>query len=193
MKRSLLLSVAAIVVIAAGLMFLSRRTTSEPQASAPRPAPAAASKTSAVTPHALPPAPDIKVERDPATVFQRAFWRRLDATVRVLGAERREWLEGGTSVTKWEWFVALEAKPEFRRWLLEQNPFELTKKTTPTQVTGSASDAPSWFPSTEKLAQLTIYANHEGRFLVFVDDANGRLYATDRGGGFASAAKPLTP
>lgn len=194
MKRFLLIAVAfgaTAILVKVGTDLQAVRQEPTPASLSPTSS-ASTPATSSSTATASTPKPDsIKVDRDPSTVFQRSFWRRLDESVRVTAAERREWLEAGTTVQKWEWFIALETKPEFRRWLLEHNPFELTRRTTPTQIAHSPTEAPSWFPTSESLAALTLYANHEGRFLVFLDEKTGRLFATDRGGGFATAAHPL--
>lgn len=189
----------AVIVVLAGTIWLA---TYSP---APTPAPGAApaGKTPAAAPAptkapgaksetpAAPTGPVVRTETQPDVVFQRAFWRRADATVRIRHAERREWVEGGTNVQRWEWFVALEAKPDFRRWLLEQNPFELTRKPLPETL--ALTGAPQWFPTRDRLAQLTTYANHEGRFIVCLDEATGRIFATDRGGGFNAPTTPVSP
>src|SRR5687768_5800680 len=119
MKRTLLI-VGALAVIA---IVWKVGTGGPPVRQEPGPAsPSLTSSTSApavatATTLATPKLDTVKVERDPATVFQRSFWRRVDESVRVVGAERREWLEAGATVQKWEWFIALETKSEFRKWL----------------------------------------------------------------------------
>jgi hypothetical protein len=185
----------AVVVVLAGAIWLAT------QGSAPTPAgpnaPSSATSAAPASPApagksdapAAPAGPVVRTETQPDTVFQRAFWRRADATVRIRHAERREWVEGGTHVQRWEWFVVLEAKPEFRRWLLEQNPFELTRKPLPETL--SLTGAPGWFPSRDRLAALATFANHEGRFVVGLDETTGQLFATDRGGGFNPSAVPV--
>ena len=73
----------------------------------------------------------LAVEQNKEAVFQRAFWRRPGAGDRILHAERRDWKDAGAAVQKWQWFVAVAPSPEFRRWLLEDNPFELAPPRAP--------------------------------------------------------------
>ncbi len=190
----------AVIIVLAGALWLVTQTSSPKPALAPdsggnasaAPASSAAKSADGQSPAPSAPAgPVVRTETQPEVVFQRAFWRRPDATVRIRHAERREWVEGGANVQRWEWFVVLEAKPDFRRWLLEQNPFELTRKPLPETL--SLTGAPKWFPARDRLAALTTYANHEGRFIVCVDEATGQIFATDRGGGFNASAVPVSP
>ena len=137
---------------------------------------------------AKPDADGLALERDHAAVFQRAFWRRPASGDKILHAERRDWLDASSGVEKWQWFVAVEPSAAFRDWLLKDNPFELVAVAPDTELS-RLSSPPAWFPFAGELAALTRYRNREGRFLVFHDAANNRLYATDTGGGFAVARK----
>jgi hypothetical protein len=128
----------------------------------------------------------VTVDRDPSAVFQRAFWRRVGPDVRVVEGERREARDAGGSVQKWEWFVALETTPDFRRWLLEHNPFELTASAAPVTI-DRGQDCPAWFPSAAVLAGFTAYGVRGSHFAVFLDPRSGRMFATDRGAGFTAA------
>jgi hypothetical protein len=125
------------------------------------------------------------VSRDPVTVFQRAFWRRPDATVRILEGERREWTDGTSAIQKWQWFLAVQTTAEFRRWLLEENPFELIR-TDASFDPANLESPPNWFPSSNAQAELTAYRAHGGRFTLFLHAKSGRLFAADSGSGFAA-------
>jgi hypothetical protein len=132
--------------------------------------------------------PGLNTSVDAVAVFQRAFWRKPDATVRILHAERREWAGEKVAVEKWQWFVALESQPAFRQWLLEENPFGLVRVAEDSPAAEIAA-APAWFPALKQLQSFTRYHVPGAGFRVFVDAASGRLYATDAGAGFVTAAR----
>src|SRR5206468_2798887 len=114
-RALLLIGCVAAVIGALAWQLMLRRGTAI--------ASAAPTKTAVARP--LPGAattPGLTTTADPAGVFQRAFWRKPDATVRVVEAERREWADEKSAVQKWQWFLSLETKPEFRSWLFDQNP-----------------------------------------------------------------------
>ena len=143
------------------------------------------------SPSVAAPKPDasgLALELDHAAVFQRAFWRRPASSDKILHAERRDWLDDASGVQKWQWFIAVQPSAAFRDWLLKDNPFELVSVAPGTELV-PLSSPPAWFPSAGELAGLSRYRNREGRYLVFHDLANDRLYATDAGGGFAGAQK----
>jgi hypothetical protein len=137
-------------------------------------------------PLAKPDANGLALEKDHAAVFQRAFWRRPAAEDKILQAERRDWLDGSSGVQKWQWYIAVQPGAAFRDWLLKDNPFELVVVAPGTEL-APLSSPPAWFPAAGELAGLSRYRNREGRYVVFHDPANNRLYATDAGGGFAGA------
>lgn len=154
--------------------------------------------TTAPSPRAEPSSPSLPtprversgdyVEHDPAIVFQRAFWRYLGPDVQVLEAERRESVDPATQLGRWQWFIALQTTPEFRGWLLEQNPFELVRANN---LDTFAETPPAWFPTADASAAFTLYRNPEGRLHLLLDAATGRIYATDSGGGFAAPQRSL--
>jgi hypothetical protein len=135
---------------------------------------------------AKPDANGLALERDHAAVFQRAFWRRPASEDKILQAERRDWLDASSGVQKWQWYIAVQPGAAFRDWLLKDNPFELVVVAPGTEL-APLSSPPAWFPAAGELAGLSRYRNREGRYFVFHDLANNRLYATDAGGGFAGA------
>jgi hypothetical protein len=162
---------AAIVVV------VSRAPT--PASAPPASSTATATETSSAS--------GVKTERDPAVVFQRAFWRRPGADVRIVDGERREWSEQGT-VQKWQWCLALETTPDFRRWLFEQNPFELAISREPVDAARFTA-LPAWFPVPAELAKLTTYRVRGSGLTVLLEAKSGRVFALDTGGGFAAAVR----
>ena len=180
------LLIFAVGVIAAGTIWqvATRFSTNGPDASKP-----AVSASAAATPSTTKKgANTLAVEQDKAQVFQRAFWRRPGAGDKILHAERRDWTDAGAAVQKWQWFVAVAPSPEFRRWLLEDNPFELA-----TVAAGAAvpevENPPAWFPPKEALMGMKQYRNRGGYFVVFHDPQSGRIFAADAGAGFAAAVR----
>ena len=186
MQRRSILIVSASLIVVAGAIKLGwdyRAGRGGPAAWANSGmAPGAGGEKAAPAPNQL-----IRVE-DATQVFQRAFWRRPGAGDRVLHGVRREWTDAGAAVKKWQWYVAVEPSPEFRRWLLEDNPFELAPASPGTPLPAMA-DPPDWFPAAEALLTLPRYRNLGGNFFVFHDAAANRIYATDHGAGFAAPAR----
>ena len=130
----------------------------------------------------------VALERDHAAVFQRAFWRRPSPGDRILHAERRDWVDSSNRIEKWQWFIAVQPSAAFRNWFFKENPFELIAVTPDLQI-APLSSPPAWFPPSTDLTIFTGYRNHEGRYLVFYDPSNNTLFATDSGGGLATAQK----
>ena len=130
----------------------------------------------------------IVTERDPAVVFQRAFWRRPTAADSMLHAERREWRDGTQGVQHWEWCIALEPSPALRAWLLVDNPFEVMPVAKADEAVLS-SPLPDWFPNGAARVTLKQFRTQGSNLTLYLDEAHGRLYATDHGAGF-TAGKP---
>ena len=185
-RRFAFAAAAAAVVLGGCSRDAAPPAPDRPAAAAAGPAGPASSGTKAP---AAAPEP-IRIERDPAVVFQRAFWRRLDAEVRVLHAERRERLGPDGAPQSWSWFLSLETKPGFRRWLFEQNPFELVA--APATELAPVEAAPEWFPASTVRVAMKTWHNRERRFRVYFDESTGRLYATDHGGGLNAPAVPVS-
>jgi hypothetical protein len=132
------------------------------------------------------------INREAATVFQRAFWRRLAEEDHVLHAERREWRNEEGAVERWEWFLAVRPGPALASYLREENPFHLSPQPAP----ALCESAPDWFPKVAKGFQVQQNAAGMMVFLWRRDD--GVLFATDSGGGFRPGApqaprSPSTP
>ncbi|MES2709910.1 MAG: hypothetical protein V4726_25155 [Verrucomicrobiota bacterium] len=146
-----------------------------------------------------PERPPDSIGTDPATVFQKAFWRRPTPQDRILHAERREWTDGD-GLSKWQWFLAVEPSPELVKYLREDNAFGLIPAGSGSA--GAVSRAPAWFP--EKTDGFDILQNAAGTMTLLFSKTANQLYATDSGGGFRPAiavsappprpaARPATP
>lgn len=130
----------------------------------------------------------VQLDQDKTVVFQRAFWRRPEKGDRIIAAERRDWLDETSAVQKWQWFVAVDPSPGFRRWLLEDNPFEVTAVTAGTPPP-TLENTPPWFPVRSELAAYLQYRTRGSRLTIFVDPKSGQLFAADSGAGFAAARR----
>lgn len=205
MNSRALIVIGCVALAGAGIVYLLRPAAAPTPASTSAPAAAptgatASAPTAGGKPPSLPaPTPQsaqavakqepgavtLRTETNVETVFQRAFWRRPGPDVRILNGERREWADGN-NVQQWQWFLAVQSTPEFRRWLLEQNPFELVRAEQPVEPARLEKPAPAWFPEAAARAQMTQYRAPGGKFTVYLDAKSGRLFATDAGAGFAA-------
>ncbi|MDQ8188436.1 hypothetical protein [Pelagicoccus sp. SDUM812002] len=124
--------------------------------------------------------PQAVVITDPATVYQKAFWRHPKSDDKIVHAERREWLDTNGSVMKWQWFLIIEPSPQTRAWL-DTNPFLLTPSSDREEHTIPLAP-PEWFDSRKapKFRSHNASLSH-----AFTSDGN-RLFATDTGGGFTA-------
>jgi hypothetical protein len=118
---------------------------------------------------------------DPATVFQKAFWKRPSNDDHILQAERREWKDA-SGISKWQWFITVEPSKALLDHLITQNAFSLT----PAKNTKITPEAPKWFPGSK--ASFEAFTNASGTFTVFWDKARNLLHATDSGRGFRPGA-----
>jgi hypothetical protein len=189
--RRLVLSLiaAAMAVPVATFLFRTYVKRADPTANSPQAAPIPASAAAALAAGVPLPKPgEPVIMHDASAVFQRAFWRRPGADIRVLDGERREWLDANSAVQKWQWFVAVQTSADFRAWLLERNPFELSKATTPIAAS-EISEAPAWWAPASKWSSFTTYRNGAEKLVVLLDPESGQLFATGQGAGFAAAAR----
>ena len=125
-------------------------------------------------------------ETDAREVFRRAFWRNPGAQDRILDAVRREWSDAH-GVQRWDWFISVAPSPELCAYLLEQNPFQLSRGTDARTL----ERVPHWFPqSTEG---WTSYQSAGAEMLILHDPARQRLYAMSQGYGFTRATPEPAP
>jgi hypothetical protein len=160
------------VLVFVGVAWTSCRREPAVKQEAPQPAPMADGRLNLTT------------TRDPAEVFQRAFWRRPVPGDRILHAERREWSHSSDGVVRWQWFLAFEPAAGTREWL-DGNPFGLAVVSSPVWSAVTA-EAPPWFPR-----DLTGWGVEQksGAGLTLLRSADGRrVFARDEGFGFAQAA-----
>ena len=189
MKTSTGAAIAGLLLVGGAVGWLCLRGTGPGDANRPSPhGPTPSGNPTGIHSSNIVSPPPVRTERDGALVFQRAFWRRPAAGDRVLHGERTEWLDAGGAVRRWQWFVAVAPSPEFLRWLLEENPFELTRAAGVTTATPGESPPP-WFPAVAALQGLARYRRQGGQLEVFHDAASNRIYARDAGAGFADAIR----
>jgi len=122
---------------------------------------------------------------DSTEIFQKAFWKRPGANDKILHAERREWADAD-GVKKWQWFIAVEPSPELVKYLREDNAFGLTAAPAPQAV----AHAPEWFTFDPK--DMDVLQAPRGGLCLLFSKTQGRLYATDLGGGFKPGAPEPT-
>lgn len=180
MNPRLLAVLAAVLLLAGGAVVWLLRSPGPAGA----PGPAVPPKVASAPAKGDKSAVTLAVEPDKTQVFQRAFWRRPGSGDRILHAERKEWSDA-TGVQKWQWFIVVDPSPEFRRWLIEDNPFELAALASGGEEV-AVENAPKWFPGLDARAALAQYRNRGGRMIVLLDRKSGRIFATDGGSGFAA-------
>lgn len=123
---------------------------------------------------------------DPATVFQKALWKRPTAADKILHAERREWKDEN-SISRWQWFLEVEPSPEIVRYLREENAFRLKSYQTMTPL----PDAPAWF--IKDTMNTRILSEPGGGMQLIFTAGDARLYAMGSGGGFHRGAAEKSP
>lgn len=133
------------------------------------------------------PPPSITIN-DPATVFQKALWKRPTAADKILHAERREWKDADAdAVSRWQWFLEVEPSPAIVRYLREENAFRLKSCQTITLP----ADVPPWFIRDTKNAR--ILSEPGGGMQLIFTAGDAKLYAMGRGGGFHPGAPEKPP
>ena len=171
-RRSFVLRLSALAVLAAGLGWVGYRVLP------PRAAMDATPPDVAKQEVRYPPTNTLV---DATEVFQKAFWKRPTASDRILHAERREWIDGG-GVRQWQWFIAVEPSPELVKHLREDNAFSLVPGASSTGM----DDAPEWFAF--KPGDVDVLQAPHGNMRLCFSKTGRVLYATDAGGGFRAGA-----
>lgn len=137
-----------------------------------------------------PPTPGLRLERESEAreVFRRAFWRNPAQDDRIVHAERREWLAPADGVRHWQWFLELEPGADFTAWFEDENPFGLAAlEGDPLDARRWPDQPPAWFPSRAQAGSMRARGKPQSLLTVWTA-ADGRLFATDRGGGFVPTA-----
>jgi hypothetical protein len=117
---------------------------------------------------------------DPASVFQKAFWKNPTAEDQILHAERHEW-QDKNGLSKWQWFLAVKPSSALVDHLITQNAFMLVKAAKPLP-----SNLPQWFQTSAEFIET--YTNPNGTFHLLWDKEENLLHATDSGSGFRPGA-----
>lgn len=167
MKKPLLILLPA-VLLAAGIGWYVRSLPERPVA-----APAVA------VPQKGPP--PTRTLTDGAAIFKKAFWREPVAADQIQHAERQEWSDA-EGITRWAWFLEVNASPELVKYLREDNSFGLT----PAQSAKLPEGQPSWF-SFEPGA-VSVLNSRRGNLQLIFSNQDNRLLACDSGHGFQRGA-----
>ena len=140
-RLSLILVLLVLLVLAGGFLWYSCSGTSPAaeHAVVDRPAPPEPQPQAPVDPEWAHLA--LERETDARQVFRRAFWRNPGAQDRILEALRREWSDEH-GVQRWDWYIVVDLSPELCAYLLEHNPFQLTRRTHARAL----EHVPDWFP-----------------------------------------------
>jgi hypothetical protein len=156
----------AAAVLLCGLGFFLLKPAKSPSVAKPLPKPAN---------------PPTSTLRDPAEVFQKAFWKRPGVNDKILHAERREWADA-EGVQRWQWFIVVEPSTELVKHLREDNAFGLD----PAKAEPVNKDAPAWFVF--KAGDVDVLGASRGKLRLIFSKSGNTLYATDAGGGFHHGA-----
>ena len=130
-------------------------------------------------------APD-SVVLDPVEIFKRAFWRMPSAGDRILKAERHEWSDS-EGVTKWQWFLAVEASPELIKYLRDDNAFGLISADLPEVPT----EKPAWFQFPAE--DFSVMRSSRSEMQLIFSKKGSKLYACASGRGFTRGAPEPEP
>ncbi len=140
----------------------------------------------AIAPTAFPnEVPPTATLTDETEVFQKAFWKRPTENDKILHAERREWADAA-GIKKWQWFLEVEPSPALVKYLREDDAFGLT----PALAQPTVPSVPAWFkfdPRDMEALQAPM-----GGLRLYFSKTQGKLYATDTGGGFRPGATVST-
>ncbi|MDB4391553.1 hypothetical protein N9Z52_02010 [Akkermansiaceae bacterium] len=120
------------------------------------------------------------LSRDAEEIFKKALWRRPSPEDKILHAERHEWSDD-EGVSRWQWFLVIDASPDLITYLRDDNAFGLI----PGRVE-PITEAPAWFSFNP--ADVSVFkAPGSGMRLMFSKTDN-TLYAKASGLGFAKGA-----
>ncbi len=117
----------------------------------------------------------------PEEIFRRAFWRHPGTEDRIVNAQRTETAGSDQSVKQWQWFLEIEPGPDLLAALRDPDMFGLMLTTSP-RFPGDRASAPDWFDPDSDSETLQ---NPSGGLLLFYNQKENSLFATDAGGGFA--------
>lgn len=128
---------------------------------------------------------NLAVQTDGVALFKKVLWRSPQPEDRILHAERREWTEDtAQGVSRWQWFLCVEAGPDLLNYLKRDNAFGAHPASKI-----ALKSPPAWFPT--NLGDFDIFTTGSLHFLF--SHQGGRVYAADSGRGFAPAQTSIAP
>ncbi len=130
-------------------------------------------------------APD-SVVLDPTEIFKRAFWRMPSAGDQILKAERHEWSDS-EGVTKWQWFLAVDASPELIKYLRDDNAFGLISA----EFAKVPAEKPAWFQFPAE--DFSVMRSSQSEMQLIFSKKDSKLYACASGRGFTRGAPEREP
>lgn len=122
------------------------------------------------------------MQNDPVKIFQRAFWASPTSEDKILHAERREWADQA-GISRWQWFLVVDASPGLRHRLREENAFGLSAAPAPPP---RDPEAPLWF--TFDPEAVDAFHNPRSHMQILYSKTGSTLFATDSGDGFRPGA-----
>lgn len=128
-----------------------------------------------------PGTPPTRTVSDGPAIFKKAFWRDPSAADQIVNAERREWSDA-EGVTRWQWFIEVNASPDLLKHLREDNPFGLRR----TSATPLPEGLPPWFSYAPE--EVEVLKSATGGLQMIFSKQNSRLLATSSGNGFQRGA-----
>ena len=120
------------------------------------------------------------LSRDAEEIFKKALWRRPSPEDEILHAERHEWSDD-EGVSRWQWFLVIEASPDLIKYLRDDNAFGL--------IPGRAepiSEAPAWFAFNS--ADVSVLKAPDSGMRLMFSKSDNTVYAKASGLGFAKGA-----
>jgi hypothetical protein len=213
MRKPLLILLPAAALLAAGAAWHHQSRQSDrshtsyktDEAAAPPQDKAPASLTlSPATPKPEVTPPD-RILTDAPAIFKKAFWRDPSPEDHIAHAERREWRDG-EGVTRWEWYLEVNASPGLLKYLREENAFGLLPatprasdkpgtanvpviaKTPPpaAAIPALPENRPEWFQFNP--ADTDIFQSRTGKLRLYFSKTDNKLYASNAGQGFQRGA-----
>jgi hypothetical protein len=130
-------------------------------------------------------APD-SVVLEPVEIFKRAFWRMPSAGDQILRAERHEWSDS-EGVTKWQWFLAVNASPELLKYLRDDNAFGLMSA----EFAKVPAEKPAWFQFPAE--DFSVMRSSQSEMQLIFSKKDSKLYACASGRGFTRGAPEREP
>ena len=122
---------------------------------------------------------------DQEAVFKRAFWKRPGPGDHIQNAILSEWSDTEAEVSRWQWFIEVEASSELKQWLQTRNPIVENG-----QLPVGASRNPDWFPNS--MSGFDTHRSRDGKTTLLFSQKGNLLFATASGYGFAKGA-PAPP